>query len=201
MFGVVRRYKTEPGQIAAILRHMRERFMHPISQGWGFVSWTLIDAGPAGVVTASVFDNELGAELAAGWVRENQAATALGQPEVRQGPILFRDVKEHVRSGFGFVWRYTCKPGTGEEVTKRVRDDYVPLASGMSGYAAYGAIDAGRGVTVWLLVFADEDSAHAAEAATVNWADKNLAGLLVQQPELFFGEIKLRIPAAAMVTA
>jgi hypothetical protein len=201
MFGVVRQYKTEPGQIDAIVRHTRERFMHPISHAWGFVSWTLIDAGLDGVVTASVFEDELGADLAAGWVRENQAATELGHPKISEGPIAFRDVKEHVHSGYGFVWHGACKPSEAEEAKKRVRESYVPMIAELPGYAAFGAIDSGHGNMVWLLVFADEGSAKAARERTLAWVDQNLVNLLSHPPEIVFGEVRLRIPATATVRA
>jgi hypothetical protein len=69
----------------------------------------LVDAGAAGVVTSSVFEDEMGAELAAGWVKENQTALALGSPQVRRGAITIRHVNERVRAGYGFVWRYAFK--------------------------------------------------------------------------------------------
>ena len=201
MFGVIRQYETDPGQIDEIVRHTRERFMHPISKAWGFVSWTLIDAGPDGVVTACVFDDEIGAEVAGGWVRENQAALALGHPRITEGPVTFRDVREHVHSGYGFVWRYTCRPGEERETAKRVRDGLVPLIVSLPGYAAYGALEAGHGTAVWLLVFADAQSASAAKERTLAWANENIAASLSGAPELIFGEIKLRIPSSATVTA
>jgi hypothetical protein len=201
MFGIVRHYKTEPGQIDAIVRHTRERFMQPISHAWGFVSWTLIDAGPDGVVTASVFEDELGAELAAGWVRENQAATELGHPKISEGPVAFRDVKEHVHSGYGFVWHLASKPGEFEDAKKRVVEGFIPTIAELPGYAAHGAIDAGHGALSWLLVFADEDSAKTARERARAWADKNLGSLLAHPPEIVFGEVKLRIPAHATVSA
>ncbi|MGP6156576.1 MAG: hypothetical protein ACLPYS_03460 [Vulcanimicrobiaceae bacterium] len=200
MFGVVRHYKADPKQIEQIVRTIRDRFMHPISKAWNFVSWTLIDAGPGGVVTASVFEDELGAELAAGWVRENQAAVALGHPRVTQGPITFRDVNEHVETGYGFVWRYESKPGADQPIAKRIRDGFVPLMRGMPGYAASGALDAGRGVAEWLLVFADEESANAGRERTLAWTGENIGDQLVRPPDVVFGEIKLRIPAQATVT-
>ena len=201
MFGIVRQYKTEPGQIDAIVRHTRERFMHPISHAWGFVSWTLIDAGPYGVVTASVFENELGADLAAGWVKENQAATELGHPKTSEGQIAFRDVKEHVHSGFGFVWHSACKRDEAGEALRRIRQSCVPLIAELPGYAAHGAIDAGHGAVVCLLVFADEPSAKAARERVLAWSADNLGILLSHPPEVVFGEVKLRIPAHATVTA
>lgn len=201
MFGIVRHYKTEPGQIDAIVRHTRERFMRPISHAWGFVSWTLIDAGPDGVVTASVFEDELGADLAAGWVRENQAATELGHPQIFEGPVAFRDVREHVHSGYGFMWQHACKPGAAEEAKQRIQEGYIPAIAELPGYAAHGAIDAGHGTIVWLLVFADEASAKAARERTLAWAEANLGDILAHPPELVFGEVKLRIPAHATVTA
>ncbi|MFY9781157.1 MAG: hypothetical protein WAJ85_11690 [Candidatus Baltobacteraceae bacterium] len=201
MFGVVRQYRTDPGQIDAIVSRTRERFMHPISKAWSFVSWTLIDAGADGVVTASVFDDEIGAEVAAGWVRENQAALALGHPKVTEGPIVFREVKEHVHAGYGFLLRYACKPGETGAVAARIRDGFIPSIAAMPGYAGYGSIDAGHGIVVSLLVFADRESAQAGERCALAWAQENIAALISSPPEVVFGEIKLRIPASATVNA
>jgi hypothetical protein len=197
---VIRQYKTNPGQIDAILSRSRDRFLPILSKAWGFVSWTLMDAGPAGVITASVFEDELGADLAAGWYKENQAALALGPPQVTRGPIVIRHVGQHVQAGYGFLWRCAFRPAYVEEATKRLRDSLVPLIGGMPGFASYGAIDAGRSNVVSLSAFTNRESADAANQRAVAWINESLAGLVSNPPEIILGEIKLRTAQAAAVT-
>jgi hypothetical protein len=200
MYGVIRQYKTSPGQIDAILRRSRDRFMPMLSKAWGFVSWTLMDAGPAGVITASVFEDELAADLAAGWYKENQAALALGPPQVTRGPIVIRLVGEQVQEGYGFLWRCAFGPADVEEAKKRLRDTFVPLIGSMSGFASYGAMDAGRSNVVSLSAFTNRESAAAAHQRTVAWTDKSLAGLVLHPAEIVLGEIKLRTAHPQAVT-
>jgi len=199
MFGVVRQYKTNPGQIDAIVRRSRER-LPLLSKALGFVSWTLMDAGAAGVITASVFEDERAADFAAGWYKENQAALALGRPQVTRGPIVIRHVGEHVRAGYGLLWRCAFRPADVEEATKLLRDRFVPLMGSTPGFALYGAMDAGGSNLVSLSAFTNRESVEAANRRTAAWVDESLAGLVSNPPEIVVGEIKLRTAQAAAVT-
>jgi hypothetical protein len=200
MYGVIRQYTINPRQNDAIVRRSRDRFVPILSKASGFVSWTLMEAGPAGIITASVFEDELGADLAAGWYKENQAALALGRPQVTRGPIVIRRVGEHVRSGYGLLWRCSFRPADVEEATKRLRDSLVPLIGGMPGFASYGAIDAGGSNVVSLSAFANRESVDAANQQAGAWVNESLAGLVSKSPEIILGEIKLRSVQAAAVT-
>jgi hypothetical protein len=197
VFGIVRQYKTHPEQIHEIVSRSRDRFMPLISKSWGFVAWTLVDAGPTGVITTSVFDNETDAELAAGWVRENQTALALGPPHINEGAITSRHVKEHAQAGYGFVWRYACKPGDAREVAKRIGEALVPLLSSMPGFASYEAIDAGAGNALSFSAFVDRATAEAANRRALAWVKESLAAFVPMAPEVAFGEIKLHVAQVA----
>jgi hypothetical protein len=195
MYGVIRQYKINPGQINAIVHHSRDRFLPILSKALGFVSWTLMDAGPAGLITASVFEDELGADHAAGWYKENQAALSLGRPQVTRGPILIRHVAEHVPAGYGFLWRWAFIPANAEDVTQRLRDSFLPLISGLPGFASCGAIDAGSGV-VSLSAFKNRESADAANERVIAWINESLVGLISKPPDIILAEIKLRTSKA-----
>jgi hypothetical protein len=201
MFGIVRQYKTRPEKLHEIVARSRDRFMPLITKTWGFVAWALLDGGPAGVVTTSLFDDETDAELAAGWVKENQSALALGTPQIDEGSITIREVKEHVQAGYGFLWRYASKPGNAREVVKSIRDALVPLLASMPGFASYEAIDAGGGNAVSFCAFADRDTANAANEFALAWVKERLSGLLEVAPHAVFGEIKLHSTLAAPVSA
>jgi hypothetical protein len=199
MYGVIRQYEIDPGQIDAIVRHCRDRFLPILSKALGFVSWTLMDAGPAGLITASVFENEVEADYAAGWYKENQAALALGHPHVTRGPIVIRQVVEHVREGYGFLWRCGFRGSRAGEATQRLCDCLVPLVAAVPGFAAYAAIETGASDVVSLTLFKDRESADEGNQRTVAWLDENLAEFVSNPYEIIPAEIKLRTSKAAAV--
>jgi hypothetical protein len=200
MYGVIRQYKIDPEQIDAIVRRSRDRFVPILSKATGFVSWTLMDAGQAGIFTASVFEDELSADLAAGWYKENQAALALGRPQISRGPVVIRRVRERARADCGLLWFCAFTPAKVEEATRRLRDSFVPLIGDVPGFASYGAIDAGGGNVVSLGAFANRESVDAANQRAGAWIDESLAGLVAKPPETIVGEIKLRSLQAAALT-
>ena len=200
MYGVIRQYDIDPGQIDAIVHRCRERFLPILSKALGFVSWTLMDAGPAGLITASVFDDELKADYAAGWYKENQAALALGHPQVTRGPVVTRSVVEHVPEGYGFLWRCAVGASGIYEATHRVRDSLVPLIAALPGFASYGAIDAGASTVVSLSIFKNRECADAGSRQTVAWVNERLAECVAQPPEIIPAEIRLRTSTTAVTT-
>jgi len=191
MYGVIRQYKIDPDQIGAIVRHCREPFLPNLSKTLGFVSWTLMDAGPT-LLTASAFDDEIEADNAAGWYRENQAALALGKPRVTRGPVVVYHVAEHVPAGYGLVWRCTFKTGDAERATQRLCDIFLPGICDIPHFASYEVIAAGGGNVVSLCAFTDRESAEEGKRRTVAWASENLAGSFLNVPEIIVCEIRLR---------
>jgi hypothetical protein len=166
----------------------------------GFVSWTLMNVGPD-LATASIFEDELEADNAAGWYKENQAALALGKPQVTRGPIVIHYVAEHVPAGYGLLWRCAFRAGGAEQAAQRLRDEFVPLMGGMPQFASYEAIDAGGSNVLSLCAFKSRDASDAAMRRTVSWVNENLAGLVSNPPEVIVGEIKLRSSRAAAENA
>lgn len=200
MFGVIRQYEIDPGQIDAIVQHCREPFLPVLSKALGFVSWALLDAGPAGLATESVFENEAQADYAAGWYKENQAALALGHPHVTRGPVLMRHVAEHVPEGYGFLWRCAIRPAVADEATRRLRDGLLPLIAAVPGFASYTAIDAGGSHVVSVNAFKNQEAAYAGDQRTSAWVSETLAEFFAEPPEIIHGEIKLRSSRPAAVT-
>jgi hypothetical protein len=197
MYGVIRQYKIDPEQIGAIVRHCREPFLPLLSKTLGFVSWTLMDAGPD-LMTASIFEDELEAQNAAGWYKENQAALALGKPRVSGGPILVHHVAEHVQAGYGLFWRCALRAAGAEEAMRRLCS-FLPMIGRMPHFASYEVMDAGAGDVVWLCAFKSREAADAANRRTAEWVNENLAGLVSDAPQIALAEIKLRsskVPAA-----
>jgi hypothetical protein len=191
MYGVIRQYKIDPEEIGAIVRHCRDPFLPGLSKTLGFVSWTLMDAG-SDLITLSIFDDELEADNAAGWYRENQAALELGKPRVTRGPIVVHHVQEHVPAGYGLFWRHTFNDAGAERAMRHLRDGFGPLIAGMPHFASYEVLDAGACGCVSLCAFKNKESAEAANGRTAAWVNENLAGSVSGSSEFVIAEIRLR---------
>jgi hypothetical protein len=91
MYGVIRRYRFDPGASEEIERQVKEGFIPLISQMQGFVTYYWLDTGGGEGVSLSVFKDKAGAEesvsLAADFVRKNMVSL-LGKPEIIQGEVL-----------------------------------------------------------------------------------------------------------------
>src|SRR5690348_8370652 len=126
MHGVIRQYKVDPSQIEEIVSRARSGFVPLVSSAPGFVSYTMADAGTAGLITISTFEDQAGADesvrMAASWIKNNLAALLPNPPQVTSGPLTIRNVKENGQFGYGVMRRYTFDPGDVEEVTRRVRE-------------------------------------------------------------------------------
>lgn len=196
MYGVLRQYKADPGSIDEIVRRATAGFVPLMSAAPGFVSYTMVDLGPAGLLTHSTFEDQAGAEesvgMAASWVKENLATLLPEAPQVTSGPYPIRQVNADAHFGYGVMRRYTVAPGDVAEITQRVTAGLVPILSGAPGFASYAVIDAGNGVVVSLSAFADQATADAATETTRQWVMDNLADLAPTPPTITAGPMRLR---------
>ncbi len=90
---------------------------------------------------------------------------------------------------FAAIRRYHTDPGSVDEIARRVTDGFVPMISGMPGFVAYFAMDAGQGEFGSVSVFEDQQSAEASNKAAEEWVSQNLAELLPDQPDFAGGEV------------
>jgi hypothetical protein len=95
--------------------------------------------------------------------------------------------KEHRM--FAAIRRYHTDPDSISEVTRRVNEGFVPLISGMSGFVAYLALDAGQGEYGTVSVFEDQASAEDSNRVAEEWVAENLRELLPSRPDYAAGEV------------
>jgi hypothetical protein len=92
MYAAVRKYKTIPGAVSALIKSVQEGFVPIISQVPGFVAYYALDTGNDTVASISVFDDQAGADAstskAADWVKQNLAHLVQGAPEITAGEVL-----------------------------------------------------------------------------------------------------------------
>jgi len=75
------------------------------------------------------------------------------------------------------------------EAGRLVRESFMPLLEGVSGFIAYYWVDAGEGVMASLSVF--EDKAGADESVTLaqRWVQENAASLIPNPPQVTEGSV------------
>ena len=91
MYATTRRYEgvTNPSEAA---RRVNEGFVPLISQIPGFVAYYWVDAGGGVMISASVFQDQAGAEesnrRATDWVQQNLASLLPNPPQITAGEIV-----------------------------------------------------------------------------------------------------------------
>ena len=89
---------------------------------------------------------------------------------------------------YGAVRRYESITDDAE-AGRLVRESFMPLLEGVSGFIAYYWVDAGEGVMASLSVF--EDKAGADESVTLaqRWVQENAASLIPNPPQVTEGSV------------
>jgi heme-degrading monooxygenase HmoA len=90
---------------------------------------------------------------------------------------------------FAAIRRYHTDPGSVEEVARQVNEGFVPLISGMPGFVAYFALNAGQGEFGTVSVFEDQQSAEESNRVAEDWVSENLGELLPTPPDFAAGEV------------
>jgi len=82
-------------------------------------------------------------------------------------------------------------PGTIEEITKLVKEEFVPIVSAGAGFIGYHLVDAGGGVMATISLFETETAAEESNKAAASWVKETLSALLPNPPQITTGEVKI----------
>ena len=102
-YGVMRRYKFNPGDVAEVTRRVREGLVPQITSAPGFAIYTVLDAGEGVVVSLSAFTDRASAEAstqqALAWAREHLGSFHPQPPQVISGEIKVRAARAGAATG------------------------------------------------------------------------------------------------------
>ncbi len=90
---------------------------------------------------------------------------------------------------YASIRRYKIKTGNKEKLSRLVKDDFVPLISGLPGFIDYYAIDAGADYWASLSVFNTQAGAEESNKMAADWVKKNVAGLIVGPVDITTGDV------------
>jgi hypothetical protein len=194
MHAVIRRYKVNAQDRDEVVRRAESGFIPLIRKVRGFQSYRIAATDDGDLTTTSVFDDEQGADesikTAAGWVKENLATLLPTPPTVTSGTMLFRHQKQGEQIKFGVMRRYEGVVGSVKEIAKQAQNEFVPIVSGLPGFASYGLIDTGGGTVVTLSGFTGRAEADASTAKASGWIKEHLASSLPNAPQVTRSEIR-----------
>jgi hypothetical protein len=107
-------------------------------------------------------------------------------------PILLPEQKEKRITMYASIRRYNITGAESvEEVTRRVKEGFVPIISQTPGFVAYSLVDAGDGVVASISMFDDEAGAEESNRRAAEWVKQNLAHAVSGAPQVTAGMVTL----------
>jgi hypothetical protein len=90
---------------------------------------------------------------------------------------------------FTIVRRFRLTRGSADEVTRRVRDSFVPLLRGLPGFREYYLLEGGQDVLISIRVFDSADEALASNETAASWIRENVLEFVKGMPEVMAGNV------------
>ena len=193
MHGVLRHYTVDAKNVNEIVRRVAAEGLTFLKAIPGFVSWGLMDDGRGHMVTYSVYEGKTGADestkKAAAWIKENIASLVPSPPQVIEGEVRLREVKE--RAKYGVVRRYQVDPKNIDKIVGSAKSGFLPLVTHLPGFASYAILDGGKGTLVTISGFTTSSGSAESTKAAATYIKEHLAALVPNAPEVTSGEVKL----------
>ena len=95
-----------------------------------------------------------------------------------------------------FIRKYT-KVRSVADAARRAKSGVGQLLRGSPGFKSYYVLDGGEGVGVAVMIFADRESANAANDKVMDFVQASLHDLDLGDPEIVAGEVLVNIESAA----
>jgi hypothetical protein len=105
---------------------------------------------------------------------------------------LLHKEKEKRRPMYTSIRRYNITNAeTIEELTRRIKEGFVPIISQTPGFIAYSLVDAGEGVVATISVFGDQAGAEESNRRAADWVKQNIAHVVSGAPQITAGTVTL----------
>jgi hypothetical protein len=90
---------------------------------------------------------------------------------------------------YASIRRYKIKTGEKEKLNRLVKDEFMPLITGLPGFVDYYGIDAGTDYWASLSVFETRAGAEESNKIASGWVRTNVADLIVGPVEITAGDV------------
>ena len=82
-----------------------------------------------------------------------------------------------------------AKPGSAEELTRRINEGAVPILSEVPGFRAHYVVYAEDDTVTGISIFDDQASAEESNRRILDWVKQNLGPLLASPPVAMAGKV------------
>jgi antibiotic biosynthesis monooxygenase len=90
---------------------------------------------------------------------------------------------------FTIVRKFRLTRGSAGEVTRRVRESFVPLLRDLPGFREYYLLEGGPDVLISIRVFESADEALASNETAASWIRENVLEFVKGMPEVMAGNV------------
>ncbi|HEX2933224.1 MAG TPA: hypothetical protein VHV54_26080 [Candidatus Binatia bacterium] len=91
---------------------------------------------------------------------------------------------------YAVIRRYQFDPKSSDEISRHVREGFIPLLRKTPGFVSYNWLDTGSGVGASIGVFQDKAGAEESVRLAATYAQQHMAALL-GKPDVTQGEVKV----------
>ena len=90
---------------------------------------------------------------------------------------------------FTSIGKYRVTRGSAEELARRVKEGFVPLARQLKGFRSYHLLDGGPDVLITISLFDSADDALASNETAAEWVRDNVMESVRGLPEVMVGHV------------
>ena len=90
---------------------------------------------------------------------------------------------------FTIIRKFRLTRGSAAEVSRRVRESFVPLLQGLPGFRGYYLLEGGPDVLISVRVFDSADEALASNEIAATWMRENVLEFVKGMPEVMAGNV------------
>jgi hypothetical protein len=83
----------------------------------------------------------------------------------------------------------TYRVSDAAELSRRVKEEFVPMVREVPGFVAYYVVDGGDGAVSSVTICEDREGAEASTARAADWIQERTAPLTESGPEVTVGEV------------
>jgi len=95
---------------------------------------------------------------------------------------------------FTIIRKFRLTRGSAVEVSRRVREGFVPLLQEMPGFRGYYLLESGPDVLISIRVFDSADEALASNEIAATWMRDNVLEFVKGMPEVMAGNVLVAAP-------
>jgi hypothetical protein len=95
---------------------------------------------------------------------------------------------------FTIIRKFRLTRGSAVEVSRRVREGFVPLLQDLPGFKAYYLLEGGPDVLISVRVFGSADEALASNEIAATWMRENVLEFVKGMPEVMAGNVLVAAP-------